>query len=332
MAFIIPDETPEAGGNWIYARRLQVGLGRLGIKSTITRVSDPIPSASIYHAFNAIRTAIPLLARGVAAQAMIVTWTGTDIWSDAGQRREDVLDLSTAVAHTTLTTQAADVLVRRFPDWTSRIYHVAPAVDVERFSPRGDRVDTPHPLFVLVGGGRAEKGTVEAIRLVARVRDCGTPATLALLGPARDAKYWAKVQSLCRDLPWIMSPGTIATEDMPTWYRAADLVINTSWVEGVSNALLEALACGRPVLARDIPGNRSVIAPDSIGWLFETDESFCDWAQHVLVSPSETMEVGVRARQAMQIRFHPDREIEEFLVCYREICSEIARALPPCRR
>lgn len=40
-------------------------------------------------------------------------------------------------------------------------------------------------------------------------------------------------------------------------------VINTSVSEGMSGALLEAMACGCPVLARDIPGNRALLTSPS---------------------------------------------------------------------
>jgi len=42
---------------------------------------------------------------------------------------------------------------------------------------------------------------------------------------------------------------------MRSAYEASDIVLNASSSEGLSNAMLEAIACGRPVLASDIPGN-----------------------------------------------------------------------------
>jgi L-malate glycosyltransferase len=39
-------------------------------------------------------------------------------------------------------------------------------------------------------------------------------------------------------------------------YASCDVALNTSFSEGLSNSLLEAIAAGRPFLASDIPGNR----------------------------------------------------------------------------
>jgi len=43
---------------------------------------------------------------------------------------------------------------------------------------------------------------------------------------------------------------------MRSAYQAADIVLNTSFSEGLSNVLIEAIASGKPLLAADIEGNR----------------------------------------------------------------------------
>ena len=48
--------------------------------------------------------------------------------------------------------------------------------------------------------------------------------------------------------------GTIEHKQLPTWYRAADLVVLPSLAEGVPNVLLESIACGRPYVASDTGG------------------------------------------------------------------------------
>jgi glycosyltransferase involved in cell wall biosynthesis len=55
-------------------------------------------------------------------------------------------------------------------------------------------------------------------------------------------------------------PGQVSQEKLPEFYRAADLYISTSHSDGTSISLLEALACGTPVLLSDIPGNQEWIS------------------------------------------------------------------------
>ena len=54
----------------------------------------------------------------------------------------------------------------------------------------------------------------------------------------------------------------------PGFYRSADLYLSASHSDGSSVSLMEALACGRPVLVSDIPGNREWIENSPAGWLF----------------------------------------------------------------
>jgi glycosyltransferase involved in cell wall biosynthesis len=62
--------------------------------------------------------------------------------------------------------------------------------------------------------------------------------------------------------------GQISQNDLPRYYRAADLYISASRSDGSSVSLMEALACGLPALVSDIPGNREWVTPGKEGWWF----------------------------------------------------------------
>lgn len=63
-------------------------------------------------------------------------------------------------------------------------------------------------------------------------------------------------------------PGQVQQANLPRYYRSADLYISASHSDGTSISLLEAMACGRPVLVSDIPGNRAWVEPGVQGWWF----------------------------------------------------------------
>jgi glycosyltransferase involved in cell wall biosynthesis len=62
--------------------------------------------------------------------------------------------------------------------------------------------------------------------------------------------------------------GQVSQNDLPRYYRAADLYVSASHSDGSSISLLEALASGLPALVSAIPGNREWIVPGETGWLF----------------------------------------------------------------
>jgi L-malate glycosyltransferase len=62
--------------------------------------------------------------------------------------------------------------------------------------------------------------------------------------------------------------GQVSYKHLPEYYRQADIYLSASHSDGSSISLLEAMACGCPVLVSDIPGNREWVQPGVNGWLF----------------------------------------------------------------
>lgn len=55
--------------------------------------------------------------------------------------------------------------------------------------------------------------------------------------------------------------GSVPHEQLPHWYRAADVTVLTSHSEGIPNVLLESIACGTPFVATDVGGVREIATP-----------------------------------------------------------------------
>ncbi|MRR31179.1 glycosyltransferase, partial [bacterium] len=67
--------------------------------------------------------------------------------------------------------------------------------------------------------------------------------------------------------------GFASRADLPGIYRSADVYVSASHSDGSSVSLMEALACGKPALVSDIPGNREWIQTDVQGWLFKDGDA-----------------------------------------------------------
>jgi glycosyltransferase involved in cell wall biosynthesis len=142
---------------------------------------------------------------------------------------------------------------------------------------RGSGVDTVHfaPLpelsegtvtVALVARMLRSKGVSEAVAAVRRLRSEGLAIDLVLAGPTdpdnRDSLSIAELSSLTAGsgVEWL---GRVQ-DVREVWRRAAIAVMPSTYGEGVPKALLEAAACGRAIVATDMPGCReSVIAGES---------------------------------------------------------------------
>ncbi len=67
--------------------------------------------------------------------------------------------------------------------------------------------------------------------------------------------------------------GRIDRNEIADKYRSSDVFALTSTYEGMSNAMLEALACGLPVVASDLPSNREIVKDGNNGFLFPPENS-----------------------------------------------------------
>lgn len=85
-------------------------------------------------------------------------------------------------------------------------------------------------------------------------------------------RFMKRIQS-SRFADRVHLPGKLSQEELPAYYRNADLYLSASHSDGSSVSLMEALACGLPALVSDIPANREWVRPDIEGWLFPTGDA-----------------------------------------------------------
>ena len=115
-----------------------------------------------------------------------------------------------------------------------------------------------------------------------------------------------------------------ARTDVAEYLRAADLLVLPSRAEGMSNALLEAMACGIPVVASDLPANREVVGRDGrTGWLVAPGDpaALAGAIERLVKSPSLRREIGAAARVIVQNQFDIQRVADRYLSLYASLPS-----------
>jgi glycosyltransferase involved in cell wall biosynthesis len=131
-----------------------------------------------------------------------------------------------------------------------------------QFTPgRAAPADPPYVLFV--GSWGPHKGYAEAMQVVAALADEGLPHRLRIVG-AQDAWVAARVRELVEASPRPDRVDVVGlADDVVALYRGAAALVLTSRAEGFGLPLLEASACGVPVVAFDNTSVREVL--DSAG-------------------------------------------------------------------
>ncbi len=108
-------------------------------------------------------------------------------------------------------------------------------------------------------------------------------------------------------------------KDVRPFYQAMDLLVVPSENEGLSNAVLEAMACSVPVLAHDICGNSEIITPGVDGWIADlgTPEKLAAHLKNILAIPSELDKLKQMARTKVLKRFSMAAMVEQYAALYK---------------
>ncbi len=149
-----------------------------------------------------------------------------------------------------------------------------------------------------LGRLRPVKGMDLLLEAFDRLRDRGV--TLKLGGPA-DRAWGVALRSRYEN-----QPGILFLDDVnpSNFFEEIDLFVLPSRSEGMSNALLEAMAAGLPIVATDVGGNREVLAHGEAGVLVKPDaESIADGIAQLLDDPAGAERLAGEARRRVEAHY-----------------------------
>ena len=214
-------------------------------------------------------------------------------------------------------------------------------IDVGRIALiRGSGVDTgsfvplPEPggdtvTVALVSRMLRDKGVLDAAAAIRRLRARGLAIELLLVGPTDPDNANSLTPEVLRSLtaePGIEWLGPVA-DVRAVWRRAAIAVLPSTYGEGVPKTLLEAAACGRPLVAADVPGCREVVRPGATGILVPPHDvdRLAEAIAALAGDPARRVALGRAGRELIECQFTDEIVARETLALYRAALGERGR-------
>lgn len=110
-------------------------------------------------------------------------------------------------------------------------------------------------------------------------------------------------------------------DDVPRLLPSFECLWLGSGYEGQSNAILEAMAAGLPVVATDIPGNRDLIVPTETGYLVPVGDrtAFARWTNLLLDDRELAARLGAAGRKRILQEFSVDKMVQRHVALYDEL-------------
>ena len=215
----------------------------------------------------------------------------------------------------------------------ARIRPICNGVDMERFRPREDAArDGVLPpgfanqdslLIGTVGRLEAVKDQITLVRAfteICRHNASDTRLRLILVG---EGTLRGEIEALLtregiRDRVWLAG----SRDDVPALLAALDVFVLPSLAEGISNTLLEAMACGLPVVATRVGGNAELVSEGETGLLVPRadPQAMAAALQRYIDNADLRSTHGLAARARAEAQFSISGMVQRYLEVYDELC------------
>jgi len=293
---------------------------------------DTVPSLIHAHWLFPTGDAAILLARDLGIP-VVVSARGSDVHTYpaanprvAGRTRKviETADRVTAVSDE-LAGQVTEMAASRRP-----VVTVRGGVDTERFYPMEEkehlRAELGLPVdgtgFISVCRLNRNKGVFELIQAFQRTSAAFEDAWLVLVGDGPEAEALRQIVSESGLEDRVIFAGVRPNELIPKWLNAADVFVLASHAEGLPNVLLEAMACGLPVVATKVGGAEEATGAGSGLLVNPADaDDLATAMQSLAGSRILRQRMGDTARDRIGEHFQWSRVADEYISIYQEILT-----------
>jgi glycosyltransferase involved in cell wall biosynthesis len=235
----------------------------------------------------------------------------------------------------TVTTNASELVKKARAFIDRKIILIPNGVDAELFKPmewneglakalglntllQGETI----PVIGFAGELREKKGLQSLLLGYAHLSK-QRPTALLIVGDVRQGEDRQTFDELKRAIPnpQIIVTGHIPHKDLPAYYALMDVFVHPSLRDGMPNALLEAMACEKAVVATSVGGTTDVMRNGENGCLVTVNDvdGMVKTITELLEDNGQRTQLGKSARETILREFTPEKELEGNLEVYKKI-------------
>ena len=228
-----------------------------------------------------------------------------------------------------VTTNASELAKKAKAFVDREIVLISNGIDTERFKPIPKNNMLAEllgigqtPVVGFVGELRKKKGLATILSAYAQANK-QRPTTLLIVGDVRqgDDKKLLEEFQLSNSDSKIIITGYIAHNDLPSYYALMDVFVHPSLRDGMPNAILEAMACEKAVIATPVGGTKDVLEDGKNGVIVNVNDTnmLSEKILELLGNAEKREFLGRNARELIVKQFQPKEELEANLNLYRTL-------------
>jgi len=204
----------------------------------------------------------------------------------------------------------------------AKAWVIRPAVDPNFFFPAQNQQSRKGVFrIVTIGSLIWRKGYEYALLAVRQLVDVGVPVQFDIIGdgPERQRVLYTVYDLGLQDHVRLL--GRLPPEQVRDRLQQADVFLLSSLSEGISNAVLEAMACGLPVVTTDCGGMTEAVTDGVEGFVVPVrdPEAMAEALLKLWKDPELRKRMGKAARERVLREFSLDQQISAFLSLFKSV-------------
>ena len=201
----------------------------------------------------------------------------------------------------------------------SLIHEIPNGVDTHEFAPREEPLPAQKRWVTYVGRFDRAKGLDDLFRAFKKVHERFPETCLIMVGDGDERENLIRLAHELGIAPYARFEGI--QEDVKSYLRQSEIFAFPSLSEGMSNVLLEAMACGLPIVATRIGGNVDLVENGLNGLLVrpQSPDELSEAIITLLANPARSRQMGREGRKRVEERHSLDRIAGEYMMLYQEL-------------
>ncbi len=201
------------------------------------------------------------------------------------------------------------------------------AVDTNFFCPPIAKISTQSVHILMVGALIWRKGYEYALMAVKELIKRGANVRLTIVGEGLER---SRLLFTIRDLrldEYVTLTGEVNPESVRDLLHESHIFLHAGLSEGIANSVIEAIACGLPVVTTDCGGMGEAITDGVEGFVVPTrdPEAMAEAIIKLIDTPSLRVRMGQAGRARVLKQFTLERQSQEFIDMYRHVLSQPPR-------
>lgn len=194
-------------------------------------------------------------------------------------------------------------------------------IDLSRFHPNASPGNSTAFTLISVGSLMWRKAYGYQLQVLKMLKQEGRSVRVLIIGDGNELeglKYMAHVLGVTDGVTFV---GQVPANELPQLYQSADLYISTSVAEGLSNSVVEAAACGLPIISFDCEGMKEVVHQSQNGFILPVGNvsAMAEKVAWFMDHPEKRIEMGAASRKIATEEFDERFWLNEMIKIYETL-------------